>query len=157
MSTTNGTNGTNTTSVTAFDALVNSAIDIRDALNGSVQQLNLAIENEATKRRTAKEVREAYEADLAEWEAEAWNRDRSVVNGDGKPKSPTVDQIKTLVASERVAAQRTGPLAKSLAMSNAAAYDHEDAKAALEQCVKRFRATEAASDLTAAILNAAAK
>jgi hypothetical protein len=151
MSTTNGT------IPAALAALIETAINIREALGSSVTQLELAIENEAAKRRTAKEVREAYEADLAEWEAEAWNRDRSVVNGDGKPKSPTVDQIKTLVASERVAAQRTGPLAKSLAMSNAAAYDHEDAKAALEQCVKRFRATEAASDLTAAILNAAAK
>jgi len=153
MSTTNRTR----TISSALAALIETAINIRDALGSSVTQLELAIENEAAKRRTAKEVREAYEADLAEWEAEAWNRDRSVVNGDGKPKSPTVDQIKTLVASERVAAQRTGPLAKSLAMSNAAAYDHEDAKAALEQCVKRFRATEAASDLTAAILNAAAK
>ncbi len=151
MSTTNGT------IPAALAALIETAINIREALGSSVTQLELAIENEAAKRRTAKEVREAYEADLAEWEAEAWNRDRSVVNGDGKPKSPTVDQIKTLVASERVAAQRTGPLAKSLAMSNAAAYDHEDAKAALEQCAKRFRATEAASDLTAAILNAAAK
>ena len=151
MSTTNGT------IPAALAALIETAINIREALGSSVTQLELAIENEAAKRRTAKEVREAYEADLAEWEAEAWNRDRSVVNGDGKPKSPTVDQIKTLVASERVAAQRTGSLAKSLAMSNAAAYDHEDAKAALEQCVKRFRATEAASDLTAAILNAAAK
>ena len=151
MSTTNGT------IPAALAALIETAINIREALGSSVTQLELAIENEAAKRRTAKEAREAYEADLAEWEAEAWNRDRSVVNGDGKPKSPTVDQIKTLVASERVAAQRTGPLAKSLAMSNAAAYDHEDAKAALEQCVKRFRATEAASDLTAAILNAAAK
>ena len=151
MSTTNGT------IPAALAALIETATNIREALGSSVTQLELAIENEAAKRRTAKEVREAYEADLAEWEAEAWNRDRSVVNGDGKPKSPTVDQIKTLVASERVAAQRTGPLAKSLAMSNAAAYDHEDAKAALEQCVKRFRATEAASDLTAAILNAAAK
>lgn len=151
MSTTNGT------IPAALAALIETAINISEALGSSVTQLELAIENEAAKRRTAKEVREAYEADLAEWEAEAWNRDRSVVNGDGKPKSPTVDQIKTLVASERVAAQRTGPLAKSLAMSNAAAYDHEDAKAALEQCVKRFRATEAASDLTAAILNAAAK
>ena len=151
MSTTNGT------IPAALAALIETAINIREALGSSVTQLNLAIENEATKRRTAKEAREAYEADLAEWEAEAWNRDRSVVNGDGKPKSPTVDQIKTLVAAERVAAQRTGPLAKSLAMSNAAAYDHEDAKAALEQCAKRFRATEAASDLTAAILNAAAK
>ena len=151
MSTTNGT------IPAALAALIETAINIREALGSSVTQLELAIENEAAKRRTAKEAREAYEADLAEWEAEAWNRDRSVVNGDGKPKSPTVDQIKTLVASERVAAQRTGPLAKSLAMSNAAAYDHEDAKAALEQCVKRFRATEAAADLTVAILNAAAK
>ena len=63
----------------------------------------------------------------------------SVVNGDGKPKSPDSrpDQDPRRVRACG-GAERTRPLAKSLAMSNAAAYDHEDAKAALEQCVKRF-------------------
>ncbi len=153
----NGTNDKTPTAAQALAPLIATALSIRDALYGSMTQLELAIESEATKRRTAKEARDTYEADLAEWEAEAWNRDRSVVNGDGKAKSPTVDQIKASVAAERVTAQRTGVLAKSLAMANAAAYDHEEAKAALEQCTKRFRATEAAADLTAAILNAATK
>ena len=53
----NGTNGKNTAPVTAFDALVNSGIDIRNALHENVTQLNLAVENEATMRRTAKELR----------------------------------------------------------------------------------------------------
>ena len=68
----NGTNGKNTASVTAFDALVNSAIDIRDALNGNAQQLNLAIEYEAAKRRTAKELKQAYDEAEAEFTAEAF-------------------------------------------------------------------------------------
>ena len=55
------------------------------------------------------------------------------------------------------AARRDGTLANLWAQANAAAYDVEDAKVGLEQCAKSFRATEAAADLTAAILSAASK
>lgn len=143
--------------INPLNALLNSAESIREALGESIDNLELAIEKEATARRVAKETRENYDAIVAEWDAEAMNRDRSVTNGDGKPKSPTVDQIKALVAAERVVAQRQGVLAKPLAMMNAAGYDHEDAKMALEQASKRFRATEAAADLTAAMLRAASR
>jgi hypothetical protein len=146
-----------TIAINPLNELLNSAESIREALGEASDNLVLAIEHEAAKRRIAKETRENSDAIVAEWEAEAMNRDRSVINGDGKPKSPTVDQIKALVAAERVVAQRQGLLAKPLAMMNAAAYDHEDAKMALEQASKRFRATEAAADLTAAMLRAAAR
>ncbi len=143
----NGTNDTNTTSITAFDALVNSAIDIRDALNGNVQQLNLAIEYEAAKRRTAKELRQSYEEAEAEFIAEVMPT-CDAKNAEGR---------KAQLDAALVAARRDGTLAKSWAQANAAAYDAEDAKVGLETCVKTFHATEAAANLTAAILNAVAK
>lgn len=150
-------NGTNTDILNPFGQMIADAADIRNALHTAVTDLELAIEAEAAARRTAKETRETYEAAEAEFEAEAMNRDRSVVNGDGKAKSPTVDQIKALVKAELAQARSTGALAQVWAMANAASYEAEDAKMALEQAAKRFRATESAADLTAAMLRAATR
>jgi len=141
------TNGTNTTPVTAFDALVNSAIDIRDALNGAVQQLNLAIEYEAAKRRTAKELCAAYDEAEAEFVAETLPT-CDAKNAEGR---------KAQLDAALVAARRDGALSRSWAQANAATYDAEDAKVSLEQCSKTYRATEAAAELTAAMLRAAAR
>jgi len=55
-----------------------------------------------------------------------------------------------------VKARQSGPLARLWAQANAAAYDAADAKIGLDQCVNRFRATEAAAELTAAMLRAVA-
>ena len=150
-------NGTNIDILNPFATMIADAADIRDALRESVGNLELAIEAEATARRTAKEARESYEAAEAEFEAEAMNRDRSVTNGDGKAKSPTVDQIKALVKAELTQARSTGTLAAAWTRMNAASYEAEDAKMALEQASKRFRATESAADLTAAMLRAATR
>jgi len=68
-----------------------------------------------------------------------------------------MDQLKVIVPAELVKARQTGNLAKLWAMMNAAAYEAEDAKMALEQAAKRFRAVEAAADLTAAMLKAAVR
>lgn len=141
------TNGTNTTSVAAFDALVNSAIDIRDALNGNVQQLNLAIEYEAAKRRTAKELRQSYEEAEAEFIAEVMPT-CDAKNAEGR---------KAQLDAALVAARRDGALADLWTLATAAGYDAEDAKVGLDTCAKSFHATEAAANLTAAILNAVAK
>lgn len=146
MSNTNG-NGTHAPVVTAFDALVNSAIDIRDALNGAVQQLNLAIEYEAAKRRTAKELRTTYDEAEAEFVAEVMPT-CDAKNAEGR---------KAQFDAAMVAARRDGALSRSWAQANAAVYDAEDAKVGLETCAKTFHATEAAANLTAAILNAVAK
>jgi hypothetical protein len=51
----------------------------------------------------------------------------------------------------------TGTLAAAWARMNAASYEADDAKMALEQASKRFRATESAADLTAAMLRAATR
>ena len=146
-----------TTATNPLTALISSAEDIRTALLNAITNLELAIEAETMKRRIAKEAKEAYDAAEAEVEAEAWTRDRSTVNGDGKATKPTMDQLKVIVPAELVKARQTGNLAKLWAMMNAAAYEAEDAKMALEQAAKRFRAVEAAADLTAAMLKAAVR
>ena len=146
-----------TTAVNPLTALIASADEIRSALLNAITNLELAIEADAAKRRTAKEAKETYDDAAAEWEADALLRDRTTVNGDGKATKPTVDVVKAIVAAELVKARQAGPLAKPWALMNAAAYDADDARMALEQAAKRYRAVEAAADLTAAMLKAAVR
>ena len=112
----------------------------------------MAIEANAKAERTAKEAKANYEAIEAEFDAEAWAKDRSVPNGDGKPAKPTVDAIKMAVAAEKVKAQRTGVLAKPFAMMNAASYEAEDAATALKQAETQFSGVKHAADLVGNIL-----
>ena len=141
MSTTNGT------IPAALAALIETAINIREALGSSVTQLNLAIEYEAAKRRTAKELRASYEEAEAEFVAEV------MPNLTGK----NAESRKAELDAALVAAHRDGPLAAKWVQMNAAAYDAEDAKVGLDTCAKTYHATEAAANLTAAILNAVSK
>ena len=127
-----------------YAALLNSAHEVRNALGESVTNLELALENEAAKRRTAKELRSMYDEAEAEFLAEA------VFAADAK----NAEGRKAQVDAALVKARQSGKLARLWAQANAAAYDADDAKTALEQAGKRFRATEAASDLTAAMLRA---
>ena len=62
-------NGT-TDILNPFAQMITDAADIRNALHTAVTDLELAIEAEATARRTAKEARESYEAAEAEFVAE---------------------------------------------------------------------------------------
>ena len=143
----NGTNDTTPTIAQTLAPLIASGIDIRNALHENVMQLNLAVENEAAKRRTAKELRQSYEEAEAEFVAE------TLPGCDAK----NAEGRKAQLDAALVAARRDGPLANLWAQANAAAYDAEDAKVGLDQCAKSFRGVEAAADLTAAILNAATK
>lgn len=132
-----------------FAQMIASAAQIRDALADSVHQLNLAVENEAFKRRTAKELRQMYEEAEAEFIAEIMPAlALEAKNAEGR---------KALLDAALVSARRDGPLARLWAASNAAGYDAEDAKVGLEQCAKSYRAVEAAAELTAAMLRAAAR
>ena len=142
----NGTNGT-TPATQALAPLIAQAISIRDNLTTAVTQLNLALENESDARRTAKELRQAYDEAEAEFIAEAMPT-CDAKNAEGR---------KAQLDAALVAARRDGTLARLWAQANAAAYDAEDAKVGLDQCAKSFRATEAAAELTTAILNAACK
>ena len=128
-----------------YAALLNSAHEVRNALGESVTNLELALENEAAKRRTAKELRSMYDEAETEFLAEA------VFAADAK----NAEGRKAQVDAALVKARQSGKLARLWAQANAAAYDADDAKVGLEQAAKRFRATEAAADLTAAMLRAA--
>ncbi len=143
----NGTNDTTPTVAQTLAPLIATAISIRDGLKTAVTQLNLALENESDKRRTAKELRQMYDEAEAEFIAEV------MPNLTGK----NAESRKAELDAALVAARRDGTLANLWAQSTAAAYDAEDAKVGLDQCAKSFHATEAAANLTAAILNAAAK
>ena len=130
-----------------FAEIIASGLDIRTALADSVRQLNLALENDATKRRTAKELRQMYEEAEAEFIAEA------LPACDAKNAEGRKAQLDAML----VKARNDGPLSQLWAAANAATYDADDAKVGLEQCAKTYRATEAAAELTAAILHAAAQ
>jgi len=143
----NGTNGSTSTTAVALAPLISGAISIRDNLTTAVTQLNLAMENESDRRRTAKELRQMYDEAEAEFIAETLPT-CDAKNAEGR---------KAQLDAALVAARRDGALANLWAQATAAAYDAEDAKVGLDQCAKSFRATEAAADLTAAILNAATK
>ena len=145
----NGTNGKSATTdiLNPFAELIASGIDIRNALHESVMQLNLAVENEAKQRRTAKELRQSYEEAEAEFVADTLPA-CDAKNAEGR---------KAQLDAALVAARRDGALADLWTMATAAAYDAEDAKVGLDTCAKSFHATEAAANLTAAILNAVAK
>lgn len=143
----NGTNDTTPTVAQTLAPLIATAISIRDGLKTAVTQLNLALENESDKRRTAKELRQMYDEAEAEFIAEV------MPNLTGK----NAESRKAELDAALVTARRDGTLANLWAQSTAAAYDAEDAKVGLDQCAKSFHATEAAANLTAAILNAAAK
>ena len=143
----NGTNDTTPTVAQTLAPLIATAISIRDGLKTAVTQLNLALENESAKRRTAKELRQMYDEAEAEFIAEV------MPNLTGK----NAESRKAELDAALVTARRDGTLANLWAQSTAAAYDAEDAKVGLDQCAKSFHATEAAANLTAAILNAAAK
>ena len=143
----NGTNNTTPTVAQALAPLIATAISIRDSLTTAVTQLNLAVENEAAKRRTAKELRQSYEEAEAEFVAE------TLPNCDAK----NAEGRKAQLDAALIQARRSGTLARLWSQSTAAAYDAEDAKTGLDQCAKMFRATEAAAELTAAMLRALGK
>lgn len=130
-----------------FSALIESGKGIVAHLAESATQLSLAIENEAAKRRVAKELRQMYDEAEAEFVAEALPA-CDARNAEGR---------KAQLDAALITARRNGPLARLWAQANAAAYDAEDAKTSLEQCAKQYRATEAAAELTAAMLKAAAR
>ena len=139
-------NGT-TDILNPFATMIADAADIRDALREAVGNYELAVERETLARRTAKETRENYDAAEAEYVVEAMLM-CDAKNAEGR---------KAQMDAALVAARRAGVLAQAWALANAAGYDAEDAKMALEQASKRFRATESAADLTAAMLRAATR
>ncbi len=139
-----------------FAAVIVDARNLNGALDDATQDLRLALEANTKAQRTAKEMKANYEAIEAEFDAEAWMKDRSVPsgNGDGKATKLLADAIKAMVAAEKAKAQRNGVLAKPWAMMNAAAYAAEDAALALKQAETQFSGVKHAADLVGNILRA---
>lgn len=135
-------------------SVIVDARSINSALADATMDLRMAIEANAKARRVLDEVRANYEAIEAEFDAEAWAKDRSVPNGDGKATKPTVDAIKAAVAAEKVKAQREGVLAKPFAMMNAATYEADDAATALRQAEVEFSGVKYAANFVGEILRA---
>ena len=123
---------------------VTTAENILNALGNASQQLQLSIENEAQKRRVAKEARQNYEALEADVVAE------TLMNANGK----NAEARKAELDATLVKARTTGSLARAWSLMNATAYDAEDAKTGLDQATVQFSATKHASDLVAAMLRA---
>ncbi len=136
-------NGTTSTK-TPYVALVADALEIRDNLLTAADDLAYALEREQQTRRTAKEMREAYESAESELTAEAY---AMATGKNAETRKAEVEAIKA-------AAQRTGSLTKLWAMRNAADADAAEATSAREQMEARYKALRSAAELTAAILNA---
>lgn len=141
-----------------YAALIQTGEQIVRALRTSVDLLESAIVDETSQRQQAKFLREVYERDEAEFLAEIMFKGfEAGVGPDGKPVKILADQQKKLMDIELIRARSGGKLAKSWQAMNVAADKFQDAEAERERYAKRFRATEAAANLTSAMLGAASR
>lgn len=122
--------------------LLGDASEILRYLSESIAVLEDAIEAEHIARRTAKETAQAYQDAETEYMID--------IPFDGR----NAEQRKLQQEAAVVKARQNG-LGRYYQAMNAAKYKAEDAAMALEQASKRYSATKAAADLTAAMLNAA--
>lgn len=129
-----------------LETMIRDAENIRSDVHRASDDLAYALEAEATARRIAGETKRQYEDAEAEVTAEA------MFAADAKNAEGRKAQVDVALVRSRTA----GALAKPYAMMLAADADWQNAKMALEQMSKRFRAAEAAADLTAAILRSVA-
>jgi hypothetical protein len=113
---------------------------LMSALANNGKQLELALEAVKTARRDAQKAEADFEAAKAEFMVEA------MAAADGKNAETRKAQAEAMVLK----AQRTGTLARSYGHMLNTKYRLEDAEMAYDQMRTRFRATEAAADLTAA-------
>lgn len=132
--------------ITEQSPIVVDARSILETLGRNADNLQLALEADAAKRRIAKEARQNYEAAEAEFIAEIY------------PTLPGSNKESREAAKDAfiVKARTTGTLARAWSLMNAAAYDAEDAKTALEQEQTAFSAVKHAADLVGSILKAIA-
>lgn len=132
-----------------FDVLehyIEEARDTRSKIVQSAYDLSLALEREAQARRIAGEAKRDYEALESEVSAEA------MFAADAKNAEGRKAQVDVALVRSR----QSGVLAQPYARMVAADYEAQDAKMALEQMAKHFKAIEIAADLSASILRAVA-
>ena len=135
------------TTVNPLTGLLDMASNVFGALSEAISNLELALEADAKARRTMKEANQIYQDGEAEITAEV------MFGGKGTNKEQRMAEVDVAL----VKARTSGPLVYKWQQMNAARNDADNAAMTLEQCSKRFRATEAAADLTAAMLKAASR
>lgn len=126
------------------DTLIRDAETIRQALSDTARDLNLALERDAAARRVHAETKQSY------GDAEAEIIFELVHSADGK----NAEQRKAQVDIGLIRSRNDGALRSLWGRMVNAQYDAESAKVALEQMLRRYRAVEAAAELTTAMLHA---
>ncbi len=126
--------------------IVNDAQSILSTLRTTADNVQLAMEADATARRTAKEAKQSYESAEAEFIAEA------MLSIDGKNAESRKAQLDAVL----VKARGNGELSRLWAMMNAAQYAADEAKTALDQEHIAFTATKYAAELASSLLRALA-
>ena len=127
--------------------MISTAEQIRDSLPVLARDLELAMEREQLTRRAAADAKRDYE------DAEAEIRFEAIHTAEGK----NAEQRSAAVDVAMIRARADGALRVLWGRMLAAQAEADAAKLASDQMARRFRATEAAADLTAAMLKAASR
>jgi hypothetical protein len=124
------------------DSLNRDAESVINQLSSAVRDLELAMEREALTRRAFANAKQDYADSEAEIQFEL------VHTADGK----NAEQRKAQVDVGLIRARNEGALRKEWARMLAAQTEADDAKLALDQATRRYRAVEAVAELTTAML-----
>lgn len=126
------------------DRMVDDADSVKAQLFAAERDLALAMERELTSRQMYAGLKQSYQ------DAEAEIAFELQMNADGK----NAEQRKAQVDIGLIRSRNDGALRSLWGRMVNAQYDAESAKVALEQMLRRYRAVEAAAELTTAMLHA---
>ena len=124
------------------ETLLHDADAIRTSLQSAVRDLELAMERDSLTRRAHTAAKQDYQ------DAEAEIQFELVHTSDGK----NAEARKAQVDVGLIRARNEGALRNEWRRMNAAQVEAEDAKLALDQATRRYRAVEAVAELTTAML-----
>ena len=124
------------------DTLLKDADSVRTQLTAAVRDLELAMERESITRRANVNAKQDY------GDAEAEIQFELVHTVEGK----NAEARKAQVDVGLIRARNEGALRKEWARMLAAQAEADDAKLALDQATRRYRAVEAVAELTTAML-----
>lgn len=125
------------------DTLLRDAESVRTQLSSAVRDLELAMERESIARRAYSDAKQNYN------DAEAEIQFELVHTSDGK----NAESRKAQVDVGLIRARNEGALRKEWQRMNVAQTEADDAKLALDQATRRYRAIEAVAELTTAMLH----
>lgn len=125
------------------DTLLKDAESVRNSLQSAVRDLELAMERDSIARRAYADAKLAYGDNEAEIQFEL------VHTSDGK----NAEARKAQVDVGLIRARNDGALRNEWRRMNVAQTEADDAKLALDQATRRYRAIEAVAELTTAMLH----